>query len=139
MISPMDISASALSAQRTRMNVLASNIANAHTTRDEYGNISPYRRQEVLFAPRVDDGEVVGVRVTRVREAAHPFQWVYQPDHPDAVKDLTSENHGRVLMPKINVVQEMVDMMMASRAYEANLTAMEATKAIGASVARIIG
>ncbi len=136
---PLEISASALSAQRLRMNVIASNLANAQTTRDASGRPSPYRRLEVLFAPQEENSRASGgVRVAGVQESANPYRWVHQPDHPDAVKDPRSPHHGEVLMPRINVIQEMVDMMMASRAYEANLTAMEVSKAMSSAVSRII-
>lgn len=138
MIPPVEISASALTAQRQRMNAIASNIANANTTRDAWGRNIPYKRLEVLFAERREEGDGVGVEVTSVRESDNPYRWVYQPDHPDAVRDEGDEHFGHVLMPRINVVQEMVDMMLASRSYEANLTAIDVTKAIGNSVSRII-
>ncbi len=146
----LDISASALSAQRTRMTAIAGNIANANTTRDEYGRRIPYRRLEVLFAAGSEDGSagaagaggaggtVRGVRVTDVRPARDPFRWVRDPAHPDAVDDPASPFHGQVLMPRINAVHEMVDMMLASRAYEANLSSMETTKAMTAAALRII-
>jgi len=146
----IDISASALSAQRIRMNAIAGNIANAHTTRDAEGRPRPYKRLEVLFAPggsrragtpgplAARGAEPAGVRVVAVREARDPYQWTHDPGHPDAVQDPASERYGYVLMPRINVVEEMVDMMLASRAYEANLTAHEATKAMRAAALRII-
>ena len=138
MVPSLEISASALSAQRIRMNAIASNIANANTTRDANGNNLPYKRLEVLFREDVDGDEGVGVQVASVRESADPYRWVHQPDHPDAIKDPQDPRYGQVQMPRINIVQEMVDMMLASRAYEANLTAMDLTKAIGSSISRII-
>ena len=123
-----DISASALSAQRLRMTTIAGNIANAETTRDAHGRPNPYRRLEVIFAPEGPDGESPGVQVTEIREDSDPFRWVRRPGHPDAITDPASEHYGDVLMPRINVVHEMVDMMLASRSYEANLTAIEVTK-----------
>ena len=139
MMSSLEISATALSAQRTRMNVIASNIANAHTTRNEYGENIPYKKLEVLFGAgngNIKDG--LGVRVTSVEESLNPYKWVYQPDHPDAISDPENEHFGQVRMPNINAIQEMVDMMMASRSYEANLTAMEVSKGLSESVSRII-
>lgn len=138
MISPLDVSASALSAQRLRMNVIASNLANVNTTRDEYGRNNPYRRLQVAFEASEQGGEVSGVRVSSVSEDPEPFQWIHDPDHPDANRDPDSPRYGQVQMPRINHVQEMVDMMLASRAYEANLTAMQVTKSIGQAVSRII-
>src|SRR2546426_2196861 len=124
----LDISGSALSAERVRMSAIAGNIANASTTRDADGKVNPYRRLEVLFASGAPSGggaslaePAAGVRVAAVREDPRPFQWSYDPGHPDAVRDPQSDRKGYVLLPRINVVQEMVDMMLASRAYEANL------------------
>lgn len=134
----LEISASALAAQRIRMTVVAANIANAHTTRDAYGRPNPYRRQEVVFAEGASRGVQGGVHVREVRADAIPFQWIHDPDHPDAVRDPSSPFHGSVRMPRVNVVEETVDMMVASRTYEANLAAMEATKAMHAAALRII-
>lgn len=136
----LDISASALAAERIRMNVIAGNIANANTTRDAQGRLSPYKRLEVLFGEGAPgDPGSPGVRVAAVRESRDPYRLVHDPDHPDAEKDPASDRFGYVLLPKVNVVEEMVDMMMASRAYEANLAAMEATKAMRSAALRIIG
>src|SRR5438876_12383055 len=116
----LDISASALSAQRVRMTAIAGNIANAGTTRDAEGRPQPYRRLEVLFAEGAPDGAGgEGVHVEGIRPDPHPFQWTYDPAHPDSVRDPKSDRNGYVLMPRISTVQEMVDMMLASRAYEA--------------------
>ena len=120
------------------MNVIASNLANVNTTRDEYGRNVPYKRMEVAFQEMKQDGRVSGVQVASVQSDANPYKWIHDPDHPDAVKDPRNPNFGQVLVPRINHVQEMVDMMLASRAYEANLTAMQVTKSIGQSVSRII-
>ena len=139
MMSPLEISATALSAQRVRMNVIASNLANAQATRDEYGRNVPYKRLEVLFSPRQgNERDGTGVRVMGIQAAANPYRWVHNPDHPDAVEDPDSEHFGEVRMPRINAVREMVDMMLASRSYEANLTAMEVSKSLSDSVSRII-
>ncbi len=136
---PLDISASALAAERIRMTTIAGNIANASTTRDAEGRNVPYRRMEVLFAsgaPGRSGGP--GVRVEAVREDGHPYRWVHDPDHPDAIRDPSSDRRGYVLMPNINPVEEMVDMMLASRAYEANLSAMDVTRTMHAAALRII-
>ena len=134
----LEISASALSAQRTRMSAIAGNIANANTTRDEAGRPIPYRRLEVVFAAGApgQDGQP-GVHVDEVRPSRDPYRWTYDPSHPDAEKDPASERLGYVLLPKVNVVEEMVDMMLASRAYEANLAAMEATRTMRSAALRI--
>jgi flagellar basal-body rod protein FlgC len=137
---PLDISASALAAQRTRMNAIAGNIANASTTRDAHGRNIPYKRLEVLFASGAPGSrEAAGVHVEALREDPLPYRWAHDPNHPDAVKDPTSERYGQVLMPRISVVEEMVDMMLASRAYEANLSAMDVTRSMTSAALRIIG
>jgi flagellar basal-body rod protein FlgC len=131
MLGILDISASALSAERTRINTIAQNLANANTTRDAWGRPVPYRRKEVLFAAgRTTRGDP-GVRVLNVREDGRPFRSEWAPDHPDAV-------NGYVRHPNVNVIEEMVDMIMASRAYEANVTAMELTKGMAAAALRIL-
>ncbi len=147
-----DISATALSAQRRKLNAIASNIANADTTRTEEGG--PYKRKRVIMiesphkaqfanilqseqnrlrsthnnhldgGPRqtVDSLLGAGVDTTEIREEPIEPRLVYDPAHPDARDD------GYVVYPDINVVTEMVDMIAASRAYEANVTAMNASK-----------
>ncbi len=123
-----DISASGLTANRLWMDVIASNIANAQTTRTAEGG--PYRRKEAVFStkyygfqePLLEGGQ--GVRVVAIEEDESPPRLVYQPGHPDARED------GYVEMPNVDPVTEMVDMLIASRAYEANATAMEAAKAM---------
>ncbi len=131
----MDISASALAAERARMNVVANNLANVNTTHDYYGNRVPYRRRRIHFAagaPQVTGHRHLGVRVDRITEDPSNFKQVYQPGHPDANEE------GYVLYPNVEVVVEMVDMMMASRAYEANVTSMEASKQILRGALQII-
>jgi flagellar basal-body rod protein FlgC len=124
-----DISASALTAERLRMDLISNNIANARTTRTEEGG--PYRRQVPIFATVLEDkinaaGQVVrnyaGVKVVGIRNDNRPPQIVYDPSHPDA------NEAGYVAYPDINVVTEMVDLIGASRAYEANITAFNAAK-----------
>lgn len=129
MFGSLDISASALEAQRVRMDVIAGNIANAHTTRDARGRPSPYRRKEVVFAPARDGGP--GVTVEEIREDGSPPRRVWDPRHPDAVG-------GYVSYPNVNVIQEMVDMTLASRSYEANVTAIETAKGMFSAALRII-
>ncbi|UCD58328.1 MAG: flagellar basal body rod protein FlgC [Candidatus Hydrogenedentota bacterium] len=122
--SPLDISASGLYAERTRMNVIANNLANANSTRTPEGG--PFRRQLVaLRGTQVTDPnrlENLGVTVTGVVDDPSPFPMVFDPAHPDANAD------GYVAMPNVNVVEEMVDMLTAVRAYEANITAIDASK-----------
>jgi len=131
----MDISGSALTAQRLRMDVIAENIANAETTRTEDGE--PYRRKRVIMEPRNSEfaemlarraggeerGSVTGgVRVTEIAEDESPFKLKYDPTHPDANED------GYVELPNVDITQEMVDMISAYRSYQANVTAFNAYK-----------
>lgn len=133
-MSGMDISASGMSAQRLRMDIISQNIANVNTTRDENGK--PYRRQNVIFAEKdmTPFGDILmktagtsgnGVKVTQiVEDNKTPMRKVYDPSHPDADAD------GYVTYPNVNVVQEMTDMIDATRSYEANVTAFNATKSM---------
>ncbi|MTI65726.1 MAG: flagellar basal body rod protein FlgC [Firmicutes bacterium] len=126
----MRISASGLSAERLRMDTISSNIANATTTRTENGD--PYRRKVAIFEESLKrevnkvsgESEIIsqGVKASGVVEDKSPFKRVYNPKHPDA------DENGYVEMPNVNILNEMVDMMAATRAYEANVTAMNATK-----------
>jgi len=133
-----DISASALTAQRMRMDVISSNIANADTTRGSYvnGKFEPYKRKLVVLEPTGPSfsnvlagemgrkGTTQGVKVSRIQEDQTPSKLVYNPTHPDA------DESGYVHMPNVDVAKEMVDMIAASRAYEANVTAINATKSM---------
>ena len=120
------VSSSGLQAQRQRMNLIASNMANAHTTRTENGG--PYRRKDAVFSVQPissNPGEgLEGVQVVDVQEDQMPPQMVYDPGHPDADKD------GYVASPNISVIEEMANMMMATRAYEANVAAFNISKAM---------
>jgi len=119
------VSASALDAQRQRMNVIASNMANVHSTKTDEGG--PYRRKDVIFSAsdmQSDSDTLIGVKVVDVVADSTPFRTVYDPGHPDADKD------GYVAMPNINIIEEMVNMMMASRAYEASVSAFNMSKAM---------
>ena len=130
----IDASASGMTAERLRMDVISNNIANANTTRTVEGGA--YRRQMVVFEPRTGKrttfGQMLsqqmseeagnGVRVTGITKDNAPFKLMYDPNHPDANKD------GYVEMPNVTIVSEMVDMITASRAYEANVTAANAAK-----------
>ena len=125
--SSMEISASGLSAQRRRLDIIANNIANANTTRTPDGG--PYRRQQVLFTPHLEEmgGGVTrpaGVELPETVIDPSPPRSVYDPGHPDA------DPRGYVMMPNVNPVREMVDMIAATRAYEANATAMGAAKSM---------
>lgn len=121
--SVFQVSASALAAQRQRMNTIASNMANAHSTRTAEGG--PYRRQDVVFTTEtLGDSQtgLQGVKVSGIVRDNSPFTMIYDPGHPDADQD------GIVAMPNVNVIEEMVNMMMASRAYEASVSAFNISK-----------
>ncbi len=133
MFDALDIGASALTAQRIRMDTIAGNVANINTTRNAQGQSIPYRRRFVLFAPgRSEDPAAPGVRVQSIRIDQSPFRKVFDPGHPDAAKD------GYVQYPNIDLAIESVNMLEASRAYEANVTMMETTKAMINSTLRLI-
>ena len=139
----MEITASGLNAERSRMNALASNLANARTTRTEGGG--PYKRIDPVFQAvpvAIKFGEMLNDPVARVvstvevkgmQEDQSPPQQVYDPSHPDA------DQNGYVSLPNINVVQEMVNMITASRAYEAGVTVMQTVKGMARSALSIGG
>ncbi len=118
----LNASASALHAERTRIEVAVSNLANAESTRGADGQ--PYRRRDVVLTPdytfgqALGEAKAVGVKVAAIVEDRAPFQRRHDPSHPDA------DAEGFVAMPNVNTPEEMVDMLSASRAYQANLTAI---------------
>jgi flagellar basal-body rod protein FlgC len=119
----LSISGSALEAQRRRMNVIASNLANAQSTRTEEGG--PYKRQDVVFSSMPIESnsvELRGVKVADIVSDGKPPKPLYDPGHPDANEE------GFVLMPDINPMEEMVNMMMAYRAYEASVATYNTAK-----------
>lgn len=136
----MNISSSALTAQRLRMDTVSANIANADSTRariNEDGEFEPYRRKMVNFqtdqpsfrarfsqVKNETGSHVEGVKVKSITEDDAPFIPVYNPNHPDA------DEAGYVQMPNVDPLQEMVDLMSATRSYEANITAFNATKGL---------
>ena len=134
MFDSIDISASALTAEKTRMDIINKNMANANTTRATGG--MPYRRQMVVyqenkstpFSAYLDkqnnkfNGK--GVVISEIVEDDTPFRLIYEPGHPDA------DENGYVKLPNVEVVKEMVDMIDAQRTYEANITAMNSTKSM---------
>lgn len=137
LFSAIDAAASGMTAERLRMDVISNNIANVNTTRTAEGG--PYRRQMVVFEPRSEHpsfGQMLsrqmetditagnGVRVTGIIKDNAPFKLMYDPNHPDANQE------GYVEMPNINIVSEMVDMITATRAYEANVAAVNAAKSM---------
>ena len=131
--SSLDVSASGMSAQRMRMDLISQNIANANTTRTEDG--TPYRRQSLLLGTDIttpfskylsgSTKEVLGdgkVKIQGIVEDNSDFRRVYEPDNPEA------DEEGYVSYPNVDIVTEMVDMISASRSYEANVTASTASK-----------
>src|SRR5699024_8277092 len=130
----INISSSALTAQKTRLDIISNNIANANTTRGTGG--MPYRRQTAIFEEDKKNsfgsyltrfsgqfnGE--GVKINEIVEDESPYKLKYDPGHPDA------DENGYVMMPNVEIVVEMVDMIDAQRAYEANITAMNTTKSM---------
>ena len=145
MFGGMEISGSALTAQRLRMNVTAENIANAETTKGADGN--PYRRKEVVLQSVGQAGTFGsqlsramgtsgvapgGVEVTEIAEDQTNGKLVYDPSHPDA------DEQGYIRMPNVDTVTEMVDLIDAQRAYEANVTAMSAAKQMFAKTLEIL-
>ena len=134
----LNISASGMTAERLRMDVVANNLANVNTTRTPEGG--PFRRQVVVFAPgsrsfgdtlsaslsggNSGDASLRGVQVQGIIPDRSPLKRVYEPGHPDA------DAQGYVSMPNIDTVTEMVDMMSATRAYEADVSAVDAVKSM---------
>ena len=132
-LSSMNISASGLTAQKQRLDIIAENITNINTTRTEGGG--PYQRKMVVFQPiekqdfksvlsrtARDNNQKGGVQITEVLEDTREFKSVYDPDHPDANAD------GYVMMPNVDLIKETVDSMSATRSYDANITAFNAIK-----------
>lgn len=133
MFDSLDIGASGLSAQRVRMDTIAGNVANMNVTRSQNGGTEPYRRRFVVFAPTRDEKtNAPGVRVAEVGQDRGAFQKRYEPGHPDA------DVNGYVEYPNIDMTLEMVNMMDASRAYEANVTLMDTTKQMVNSSLRLL-
>ena len=136
----MDISASAMTAQSLRMNAASSNLANTETTRTASGE--PYYRKSVVLSPknsfddelasRLPEG-VAGVEVAAIRQDQEALRDVYDPGHPDA------NGEGYVIMPDINVLEEMTDIMAATRAYEANVTSIKASQRMAVKALEIGG
>jgi flagellar basal-body rod protein FlgC len=133
----LNTSASGLSAQRLRMNLISSNLANVNTPQAKEGSI--YQRKDAVFKaqePRFEFGEALaqrlhpdltGVQVVAIRDDNREPILKYDPTHPDA------DEKGYISLPNINVVEEMVNMISASRSYEANVTAVKASKDMAAS------
>lgn len=140
-ITALDMGASALSAERTHINIISMNLANAKTTRTAEGG--PYRRKSVVmesipldasFSKQMQgalDKELRGVRVQNIAVDQRPLKLVYEPGHPDANED------GYVAYPDINVVEEMAALMTAQRGYEANVTTVDSIKQMYAKALEI--
>jgi flagellar basal-body rod protein FlgC len=129
----LDMGASGLLAQRTRLDTIAGNIANMNTTHDASGKVNPYRRKFVVFAPgQANDPSQPGVHVQSVQDDQSPFIQKYDPGNPDADKD------GYVQMPNVDLSIEFVNALEASRAYEANVTMMETAKSMLSSDLRLL-
>lgn len=132
----LKIGASGLSAERVRMNVISSNIANVNTTRTDDADGGPYKRKDVLYsatnagltfddlARQAFDPDVKEVKVVGVVSDQKPPKMVYNPNHPDA------NEQGYVAMPNISVMEEMVNLITSSRAFEANATSIDAIKSM---------
>lgn len=136
--SSMNISASALTAEKTRIDIISKNMANVNTTRTNGG--VPYRRQVPVFQEEKNSrfssflnkeidkqnrgNELGGVRISKIVEDETPFKLKYEPGHPDADAD------GYVKMPNVDTVKEMVDMISAQRGYDANITAINSSKSM---------
>ena len=150
MTNPIDISASGLSAQRQRMQVIANNLANMSTTNarevmedvdgQKFVKYLPYRRQLVVFqaSEASENGDSFGVSVPQISEDPSEFRKVYDPSHPHAVKNPKDPDYGYVLYPNVDPLVEMTSMIMASRAYEANVTAIDTYKSMVSSSLRIL-
>jgi flagellar basal-body rod protein FlgC len=127
-LTPLEASASGLYAQRERMNIIASNLANLETTRTDKGG--PYRRKMVVMRSKsmaesfknILDRQVEGVQIEQIVEDKSPFNKVFNPSHPDADKD------GYLLKPNVELIVETTNMLMARRAFEANIAAIKASR-----------
>jgi len=131
----IDISASGMTAERTRMEVISKNIANASVTRTSNG--TPYRRQMVVFKRNETSPfsaylskftnelqKAEGVKVSQIVEDTTPYKQIFEPGHPDA------DENGYIQMPNVDITTEMVDMISATRAYEANMSSINSAKNI---------
>lgn len=138
MLPALDISTSALVAQRVRMNAISSNIANVSTTHNEAGEPVPYQARYVIF--QTDDSVgahgAAGVRVGSVEIEDSEPRYKYEPGHPDAIQE--GPKKGYVAYPAINMMTEFTDALEAARAYEANLGAIEITKDLAQQTLRIL-
>lgn len=128
MISPLDISTSALVAQRVRLNTISGNIANMSTLKNEEGENKPYQPRFVVFQTDENqaEGGAAGVKIDKVEIDQSEPKYRYQPDHPLAIQE--GDKKGYVAYPNIDMNEQFVDALEASRAYEANVGVIEVTK-----------
>jgi flagellar basal-body rod protein FlgC len=139
MISALDLSTSGLIAQRTRLNAIASNLANMSTTRDENGDIKPYQARYVVFQTDEENSTsqgAIGVKVSSVETERVEPNYRYQPNHPHAIT--SGKWRGYVAYPRVNMTTEFVDALEATRAYEANIGVIEVTKNMSNQTLRIL-
>jgi len=139
----MKVSASGLAAERVRMDLIADNIANVETTRTAQGG--PYKRKMAVFATKNntsfsqmlknENSRLQGVKVSKIVEDKSPSKLVYDPNHPDAFTE--GELEGYLALPNVDIVKEMVDMIGASRAYEANVTVLNGAKTMATKALEI--
>lgn len=125
----LDVAATGLSAQRIRISVLSSNMANANTTRTEEGG--PYRKKNVIFKQVLQGEHKGGVQVDKIYEDTKPPRLQYDPTHPDANEE------GYVAFPNISPVEEMVNLLEAARGYEANIATITTAKQLASSALAI--
>ena len=138
MFSSLDVSTSALVANRARMNVISQNLANISTTHNEAGEAVPFRKRYVVL--QADDGVgghgAAGVKVASVETDDSEPRYVWDPNHPDAIKQ--GPHQGQVAYPNIDMMVEFTDALTVARAYEANLGAIEITKDLAQQTLRIL-
>ncbi len=141
MYGSLDISTSGMIAQRIRLEVVAANIANKDAILDSSGRVNPYRARRAMIAPgdpsaRTEAGQAMGVHVSHIDENEGPPDYRLDPSSPYAIKE--GKWAGYVPVPNINTVQEQINGMEASRAYEANAMVAESTKSMMAQALRLI-
>jgi len=138
-ISALDISTSALVAQRIRLDAISSNIANMSTMRNADGDISPYEARFVVFQTDLENQTkhgAAGVKIASIETSKVEPNYKFDPDHPLAIKE--GPRQGMVAYPRINMTEQFVDALQATRAYEANIGVMEISKNMGQQTLRIL-
>jgi flagellar basal-body rod protein FlgC len=134
----LDISTSALVAQRTRMNVISQNLANISTTRNEAGEAEPFQKRFTLVQSDESVGGrgAAGVKVAGIEIDDSPPNYKWDPTNPDAIKE--GDRQGYVAYPNVDMITEFTDAMAVARAYEANLGAIEISKDLAQQTLRIL-